>query len=80
VPLVAPPPDAPGDGIEVLTIPAGPAAVTVHRGPYDTLPQTYRLLETWLDREGHTGNGPPREVYLTDVPSAPTGHTGGPRG
>jgi AraC family transcriptional regulator len=66
VPLLAPPPEPPGEGIEALTIPAGPAAVTVHRGPYDTLPATYRLLEAWLDREGHTRGGPPREVYVTD--------------
>lgn len=66
VPLVAPPPTPPSEGIEALTIPAGPAAVTVHRGPYDTLPETYRELEAWLEREGRTGNGPPREIYLTD--------------
>jgi AraC family transcriptional regulator len=66
VQLLAPPADAPGEGIEVLTIPAGPAAVTVHRGPYDTLPDSYRVLEAWLDREGRTPDGPPREVYLTD--------------
>ena len=66
VPLLAPPADAPGEGIEVLTIPAGPAAVTVHRGPYDTLPDAYRVLEAWLDREGRTPDGPPREVYVTD--------------
>lgn len=66
VPLLAPPADAPGEGIEVLTIPAGPAAVTVHRGPYDTLPDSYRVLEAWLDREGRTPDGPPREVYVTD--------------
>lgn len=64
--LAAPPPDAPGDGIEVITIPAGPAAVTIHRGPYDTLPDTYRAVESWLDQEGRTPSGPPREVYVTD--------------
>jgi AraC family transcriptional regulator len=66
VPLMAPPPGEPDEGMEALTIPAGPAAVTIHRGPYDTLPDTYRALEAWLDREGRERNGPPREVYLTD--------------
>jgi AraC family transcriptional regulator len=66
VQLLAPPPEPPGEGIEVLTIPAGPAAVTVHRGPYDTLPDTYRVLEAWLDREGRAPSGPPREIYVTD--------------
>lgn len=66
VSLAAPPPTDPGDGIEALTIPAGPAAVTVHRGPYDTLPDSYRALEAWLEAEGHERSGPPREIYLTD--------------
>jgi AraC family transcriptional regulator len=66
VQLLAPPADPPGEGIEVLTIPAGPAAVTVHRGPYDTLPDSYRVIEAWLDREGRTPDGPPREIYVTD--------------
>lgn len=66
VPLQAPAPGPLEEGMEALTIPAGPAAVTVHRGPYDTLQETYRLLEAWLEREGRERNGPPREMYLTD--------------
>jgi AraC family transcriptional regulator len=66
VPLVAPPPTEPDGGIEALTVPAGPAAVTVHRGPYDTLPETYGELEAWLEREGRASAGPPREIYVTD--------------
>ena len=66
MPLAAPVPGPMEGGMEALTIPAGPAAVTVHHGPYDTLPETYRALEAWLEREGRKAGGPPREVYVTD--------------
>ncbi len=66
VPLQAPAPGPLDEGMEALTVPAGPAAVIVHRGPYDTLPQTYGVLEAWLEREGRQRSGPPCEVYLTD--------------
>ncbi len=71
VPLLAPPPGPLDEGMEALAIPAGPAAVTIHRGPYDTLPATYRAVEAWLEREGRARNGPPREVYLTDPGERP---------
>lgn len=66
VPTVA---AAPGDadaGIEAITVPAGPAATLVHRGPYDGLPAAYRAIETWLQDSGRSAAGPPWETYLTD--------------
>jgi AraC family transcriptional regulator len=65
------PTDEPGDGMEKLTIPAGPAAVAVHYGPYDRLPETYREIEAWIEAEGRTAAGPPRETYLTDPGERP---------
>ncbi|MDG4822964.1 GyrI-like domain-containing protein [Asanoa sp. WMMD1127] len=65
-PVAAAPSGPLDDDLELLTIPAGPAAVTIHHGPYDTLPDTYAAIERWLDAEGHRAGGPPREIYLTD--------------
>jgi len=56
----------PDAGIEALTIPAGQAAVAIHRGPYETLSETYQAIEAWIQAEGRTVAGPPWETYLTD--------------
>jgi AraC family transcriptional regulator len=75
VPLAAPATGELPPGVEALTIPAGPAAVTVHHGHYERLPETYRELETWLEREGRKAAGPPRETYLTDPGEYPDPET-----
>jgi AraC family transcriptional regulator len=75
VPLAAP---ASGDadaGIEALTIPAGPAAVAIHRGPYERLQETYQAIESWLREEGRQAGGPPWETYLTDPGEYPDPET-----
>ena len=55
------------DGIiGVSSLPGGRAAVAVHRGPYDGLPQTYDGLAAWIAAEGHTAGDGPWEVYLSD--------------
>ncbi len=69
------PADEPGSGIERLTIPGGPAAVAIHYGPYDRLPETYREIEAWIQAEGRTVAGPPRETYLTDPGERPDPET-----
>lgn len=71
VSLAAPPPSTPGDGIETLTIPACRAAVAVHRGPYDSLPESYQQIERWLRDKGLSAAGPPWETYLTDPGERP---------
>lgn len=64
---VAAPPSTPlDDGIEALTIPAGRAAVAIHRGPYDRLPESYQEIEKWMRGQGLTAAGAPWETYLTD--------------
>ena len=56
----------PDAGIEPLTIPAGEAAVAIHRGPYDGLPRTFEAMESRVRDEGRSVGGPPMEIYLTD--------------
>jgi AraC family transcriptional regulator len=63
-----------GDGFEpvgevgVQVIEGGRYAVTVHRGPYDTLNETYAALcGEWLPNSGHdVRDCPSFEVYLND--------------
>lgn len=45
-------------------VPAGPAACTVHAGPYDEVGPAYQALMAWIQEHGHECAGPPREVYL----------------
>ena len=49
----------------------GPAAVTVHRGPYAELGPAYHTLSGWVARHGHELAGGPREVYLNDPRQVP---------
>lgn len=57
----------PGAGrVEAGTLPAGPAAVAWHIGPYPTLSETHARLATWLDAEGWAAAGAPWEEYVTD--------------
>ena len=61
-----------GDG-DVLaeTLPAGPAAVTVHSGPYDQLQAAYAALEEWIAGNGFQSGGAPWEAYLNDPTDYP---------
>jgi effector-binding domain-containing protein len=63
-------------GIEVKMLPAAEVACVVVQGPYGELPAHYTELLSWLDYEGMTVVGPPREVYL--VHPGPDG-SGDPR-
>lgn len=47
-------------------LPAGPAASTVHTGPYDGLQNAYGAVEQWIAANGHEPAGAPWEVYLND--------------
>ena len=42
----------------------GPAAVTVHRGPYAEITPAYHTVSGWIHDHGHELAGGPREVYL----------------
>lgn len=57
--------------IEVAVWPASKAAVTVHTGPYDGLPDAHAALELYLHENGLIAGGPPREIYITDPGEVP---------
>ncbi len=50
--------------LQAGTLPGGKAAVTVHVGPYEKLPEAHRALREWMTQQGHEPSGPPWEVYL----------------
>ena len=56
-----------GDGeVYGTELAGGPAAVTVHRGPYAEIGPAYHTLSGWIADHGHELAGGPREVYLND--------------
>ena len=56
-----------GEGrVAASELPGGTVAVTMHRGPYDGLTDTYHALAAWMEANGHEQGGAPWEVYLTD--------------
>jgi effector-binding domain-containing protein len=60
---------APFDGsgeVYAAELPGGPAAVTVHRGPYAEIGPAYHTVSGWIQDHGHDLAGGPREVYLND--------------
>ena len=53
-------------------LPAGPAAIAVHAGPYETLGDTYAAMEQWLEANAnYAANGGPWELYITDPSAEP---------
>jgi AraC family transcriptional regulator len=56
-----------GEGrVRGSTLPAGRAATTWHIGPYHELPKSYKVLETYMKKEGLEARSPFWEVYWTD--------------
>jgi AraC family transcriptional regulator len=53
------------------TLPGGPAATTMHAGPYDQLSQAYAAIEQWMEAEGLVAAGAPWESYLNDPSDYP---------
>ncbi len=65
-------PGAQGSGdIEVGELEAGPAATTVHTGPYDGLGDAHAAVQRWIEANGLTAGVAPWEVYLTDPGEVP---------
>ena len=65
-------PGARGEGDIVLgELPAGPAATTVHVGPYDNLQHAHAAIEAWLEANNETSAGGPWESYVTDPGEVP---------
>jgi AraC family transcriptional regulator len=63
----------PSGEIQVQTLAGGPHAVLTHKGPYDTLGDSYRwIYGVWLPDSGRApANAPPFEVYLNDASKTP---------
>lgn len=55
-----------GEGIEPTMLAGGLFASTMHRGPYDTIRESYDRLVSWMENSDYSPAGPDREVYLTD--------------
>jgi DNA gyrase inhibitor GyrI len=54
------------------TLPAGPAAIAVHTGTYETLGATHEAMRRWLAANpGQKQNGGPFEIYVSDPASEP---------
>jgi effector-binding domain-containing protein len=54
-----------GEGeVEPSELPAGPAAVTTHTGPYEAIAPAYEALIAWIRERGGEPVGDPWEVYL----------------
>ena len=60
---VAGPADQQGP-VEASTLPGGPTATLLHRGPYDGVAPAYGYLERWLAEHGLVPTGAPWEQYL----------------
>jgi AraC family transcriptional regulator len=62
----------PGEGeIVAGTLPSGPAASTVHSGPYEALNDAHAAVEAWIRDQGLTPAGSPWESYVTDPADYP---------
>ncbi|WP_030672034.1 MerR family transcriptional regulator [Streptomyces sp. NRRL B-1347] len=58
-------------GLTREVLPAGPAAQTVHIGPYAQLPLAYNALFAAIHERGLRPHGPVREAYLVGPAEAP---------
>lgn len=58
-------------GVEPFALPGGKAVVGTHVGPYDGLPDAYRQLTEWAQREGIALGPAMWETYVTDPTTAP---------
>lgn len=52
-------------------LPGGPAAVTLHVGPYQHLPRAHQAVDQWLQANGRRPAGPAWEVYVTTAQGEP---------
>ena len=69
--VCVPVPEGQDDVEGAWVLKGGPAAHTVHRGPWDDVYLAYASLFSWALRGGYKLDGPLREVYATDYRDTP---------
>ncbi len=52
------------DGISVRELPGGRCVSLIHKGPYETLRESYKTVFSYINEKGYTTKLPSREVYL----------------
>lgn len=57
--------------VSASTLPGGPAAVTMHIGPYQAMEPAYAAIKAWIDDAGATPDGPAWEIYYSDPVADP---------
>ena len=64
---VAVAPGTKGQGrIAARVMPGGKALRAVHRGPYETMVDTYNRIDAWVKANGYVYAGNVREIYLSN--------------
>jgi effector-binding domain-containing protein len=58
-------------GVDAIERPGGPAVVAIHLGPYETLQDSYRVLEEWMAERNLVPRHDMWEEYLTDPGAEP---------
>lgn len=59
-------PVTPDGDVEISELPGGPAAQTMHVGPYAEVGGAYHAVQAWLQSNGCTPTGAPWEQYLDE--------------
>jgi len=59
-------PFTPTGDVQVTELPGGAAAMTVHRGSYETLSAEYKRIMSWAEGSGRGLGDAPWEVYVKD--------------
>jgi AraC family transcriptional regulator len=62
----------PAEGrVEAGELPGGTVISTIHKGPYEQLPQAHDALDEWLRDSGKKSRGAQWESYVTDPGTEP---------
>jgi len=61
----------PRGDVRPAELPGGPAATTMHVGPYDAMEPAYAEIAEWIRAHGREANGAAWEVYFSDPEQVP---------
>jgi AraC family transcriptional regulator len=71
MPVLAAPAVESAADVRADVLPGGPAAVTLHTGPYDRLNEAHAAVQIWIEQNGLRAAGAPWEIYVTDPAEVP---------